>query len=240
MAHSAFVDAEVVGTGSDNLIQFPDNPVNPSRQPDNVVGQPSRQPDYSSQDLADIAKVSRQSWIKDWYPHLAKVAPESVLKDGRRYTVLCSELNLSLLAARRSGQSSSAWVASASARRSDLSIEEHASNVAMAASVAIVPVAVEQVHRGQSLALTQAVQLQDMTQILLTRLSQGLELDAQQVAASNRAIADATIIAQETARILHEEQLKAAVRADFEAKKNAAIAQQLQADLAQLQGGQHV
>jgi hypothetical protein len=109
----------------------------------------------------------------------------------------------------------------------------------MAASVAIVPVAVEQVHNGQALALTQAVQLQDVAQILLTRAHQALQLNAQQVGQSNQAIADATIIAQETARILHEEQLKAAVRADFEAKKNAAIAQQLQADLAQLQGGQH-
>jgi hypothetical protein len=239
MAHSAFVDAEVVGTGSDNLIQFPDNPVNPSRQPDNVVGQPSRQPDYSSQDLADIAKVSRQSWIKDWYPHLAKVAPESVLKDGRRYTTLCSELNQSLLAARRAGQSSSAWVASASARRPDQSVEARAEIVARASEVAIVPVAVEQLHHGQSIALTQAVQLQDMTQILLTRLSQGLELHTQQVETSNQAITEAAIIADETARILAEQQLRARVRSNFDAAQNAAIAQRLQRNMEQLQGGQH-
>lgn len=239
MTQPAFIDAEVVEPGSDNLIQFPDNPVNVSRQPDNVDRQPSRQPDYSSQDLAAVAGVSRQSWIKDWLPHLAKVTGTDALRDGRRYTQLCSELNLSLLAARRSGQSSSAWVASASARRPSQSIEERAEVVAMAAEVSIVPIAIEQVHTGQSLALAQAVQLQDLAQILLSRASQELQLNTVQVNQANSAIDDAQIIAAETARILHEEQLKAQVRAQFEAQRQAAIAQKLQADLAQLQGGQH-
>jgi hypothetical protein len=234
----AFIDAEVVTDMPDNLVAFPDNPVNPSRQPDNVVGQPSRQPDYSSADLATVAGVSRQSWIKDWLPHLAKITGLDPLRNGRRYTQLCSELNLSLLAARRSGQSSSAWVTSASARRPDQSVEARAETVAMAAEVSIVPVAIEQVHTGQSLALTQAVQLQDLAQILLSRASQELQLNTFQVNQTNSAIDDAQIIATETARILHEEQLKAQVRAQFEAKRQAAIAQQLQADLQQLQGGQ--
>jgi hypothetical protein len=239
MAYPAFIDAEVVETESDNLIQFPDNPVNLSREPDNVPRQPSGQPDYSSADLSEVVGVSRQAWIKDWLPHLAKVVPLDALKSGRRYTILCSELNLSLLAARRSGQSSSAWVAAASARRPQQGIEERAEIVAMAAEVSIVPIAVEQVTNGQALALVQATQLQDFTQILLARASQTLDLNTQQVASTNQSISDATIIAQETARILHEEQLKVGVRARFEAQKQAAIAQKLQADLAQLQGGQH-
>ena len=246
MAQPMIFDAEVseVSEGNlGNLVTFPEtfpgNPGNVYRKPLGNPSEVSEVSDYSSTDLASAVGVSRQAWARDWFPHLAAVVGESPLRIGRRYSKLCSELNLSLQAARRSGQSASAWVAAAVGRRSDLSIEEHASNVAMAASVAIVPVAVEQVHNGQALALTQAVQLQDVAQILLGRVHQALQLNAIQVNQTNRSIEDATIIAQETARILHEEQLKAAVRADFEAKRNAAIAQQLQADLAQLQGGQH-
>lgn len=240
MAQPMIFDADVSEGNPGNVIEFPEpfpgNPGTVSRKP---LGNLSEVSDYSSTDLAAEAGVSRQAWARDWFPNLARVAPESALRVGRRYSVLCRELNLSLLTARQHGQNANAWVTSAVARRSDLSIEEHASNVAMAASVAIVPVAVERVHAGQSLALAQAVQLQDMAQILLSRAHQALELNAQQVGQSNQAIADATIIAQETTRILHEEQLKASVRADFQAKKQAAIAQQLQADLAKLQGGQH-
>ena len=244
MAHPAFIDAEVVGTESDNLIQFPDNPVSPSRQPDNVVGQPSRQPignpNYSSQDLADNAGVSRQSWIKDWYPHLAKVAPESGLKDGRRYTKLCSELNLSLLAARRSGQSSSAWVAAASAHRPGQSVSDRAAVVAEASALAIVPAAVGQALNTQSATIGQAQGLADLTSTLLARTVQLLDVDRQQLASGDAAIADALVIARVTKRILHEQQLEAQVRAQFEEQRLAAQSAQLQQDLGQLQqGGQH-
>jgi hypothetical protein len=239
MAYPAFIDAEVVETESDNLIQFPDNPVNPSRQPDNVSRQPAGQPDYSSADLADTAGVSRQSWIKDWLPHLGKVVPLDALKNGRRYTTLCSELNLSLLAARRSGQSSSAWVAAASAHRPGQSVADRAAVVAQASDLAIVPAVVGQALSLQSHAIGQAQGLADLAGALLDRTVQLISADRQQLIEGDASIADALIIAQETSRILHEEQLKAQVRAQFESKRLAAQSQQLQQDLGQLQGGQH-
>ena len=243
MTYPAFIDAEVSEGNPGNLIEFPEtfpgNPGNVSRKPLGNPSEVSEVSDYSSTDLASAVGVSRQAWARDWFPHLAAVTGESPLRTGRRYTVLCRELNLSLLAARRSGQSASAWVVSASAQRPGQTVEARAAVVAMASDLAIVPAAVGQALSIQTQAIGQAQGLADLAGALLDRTVQLISADRQQLLEGDASIADALIIAKETSRILHEEQLKARVRAQFEAKRLAAQTQELSSDLAQLQGGQH-
>jgi hypothetical protein len=131
-------------------------------------------------------------------------------------------------------------VVSASAQRPGQTVEARAAVVAMASDLAIVPAVVGQALSTQSATIGQAQGLADLTSALLARTVQLLDVDRQQLASGDAAIADALVIARVTKRILHEQQLEAQVRAQFEEQRLAAQSAQLQQDLGQLQqGGQH-
>jgi hypothetical protein len=227
--HAAIdVEYEPVPQPMDNVVKFPEGCGNVSEQPMGNVS-------YTSQQLAEVAGVSRQAWGKDWYRYFPLVVSETKLKQGRKYTQLCYELTESLAEAKAEGRTPTDWLENVARPTwgelpEDLRFEAERQG-------AIVPGAIVAASEARSLALTQAQSLQGFAGALLEQVGKHLAANSATAAAEQEAIAEAAIVASEMAAILREQQLRAKVRADFEAQQSAAASAVLSQQLNDLRGG---
>ncbi|NJR70509.1 MAG: hypothetical protein HC771_19160 [Synechococcales cyanobacterium CRU_2_2] len=222
------IDYIEVPQPTSNVVKFPEGfPT--------VSGQPSGNVSYTSQQLAEVAGVSRQAWGKDWYRYFPLVVSETKLKQGRKYTQLCYELTESLAEAKGEGRTPIDWLENVARPTwgellEDLRFEAERQG-------AIVPAALTAASDARGLALTQAQSLQGFAGALLEQVGKHLAANSATATAEQEAIAEAAIVASEMAAILKEQQLRAKVRADFEAQQSAAAATSLEQKLSDLRGG---
>jgi hypothetical protein len=235
-------EVEVVGDSPGNLLSFPDlsnNSATP-RNSSATAAQPLRNGCATAQQLAEIAGITRQQWQRDWYSKFLEVVAVEMLRDGRSYTPLCEEMTRSLLDAKANGMSPSAWVTRIGRPRWGRVDEPIAIEAVDVSSLAIVPSSCGLAVAQQSNTLAVAQGLQGFASAFLDRLSEGLISHSIETSATNSAISDAAIMADELIKIAKEQQLRATVRADYEARKQAADSAALAQQMQQLQGGQHV
>lgn len=226
--HAAiYIEVEPVSQPSGNVVQFPEGCGNVSGKLDGNVA-------YTSQQLAEGCGVSRQAWAKDWLPYFLRVAPETKLKSGRKYTGLCRILSESLADAKASGRTASDWLENVALPTWGDELLVEARQVG-----AIVPAALGSAAAARSDALAQAQSLRSFAGALLQQVGQHLAANSSTAAAEQAAISEAAIVASEMAAILREQQLRAKVRAEFEAQQQAASAAALEAQLSDLRGGTH-
>jgi hypothetical protein len=242
-------DFEAVGD-PDNLISFPGNISATSQQhlgnssttPRNssaTAAQPLRNNSATAAQLAEIAGITRQQWQRDWYSRFAEIVPIEELRDGRAYTPLCEAMTRSLLDAKANGMSPSAWVDRIGRPRWGRVDEPIVPEIVDVSALAVVPSSCGLAVAQQSNTLAVAQGLQGFAAAFLDRLSDGLISHSIEATATNSAISDAAIMADELIKIAKEQQLRATVRADYEARKQAADSAALAQQMQQLQGGQH-
>lgn len=222
-----YVEVEPVPQPSGNVVKFPEGC-------GETLPQPSGNVAYTSQQLAEGCGVSRQAWAKDWLPYFLRVAPETKLKSGRKYTELCRTLSESLADAKAQGRAASEWLENVALPTWGDELFVEARQVG-----AIVPAALSGAASARSDALAQAQNLQSFAGALLQQVGQHLAANSSTAAAEQAAISEAAIVASEMAAILREQQLRAKVRAEFEAQQQAAHAAALEAQLSELRGGTH-
>lgn len=233
---------EVVGDSPGNLLSFPDlsNTSATLRNNSATAAQPLRNGCATAQQLAEIAGITRQQWQRDWYSKFLEVVAVEQLRDGRSYTPLCEEMTRSLLDAKANGMSPSAWVTRIGRPRWGRGDEQPIALEAVdVSSLAIVPSSCGLAVAQQSNTLAVAQGLQGFAAAFLARLNEGLISHTIEATATNSAISDAAIMADELIKIAKEQQLRATVRADYEARKQAADSAALAQQMQQLQGGQH-
>jgi hypothetical protein len=236
---------EVVGDSPGNLLSFPSNgsataPQHPSNH-SATPAQPLRNGCATAAQLAEIAGITRQQWQRDWYSKFSEIVGSEALRDGRSYTPLCAEMTRSLLDAKANGMSPSAWVSRIGRPRWGRVDEPIApSAVVDVQSLAIVPSSCGLAVAQQSNTLAVAQGLQGFASAILDRLTDGLISHNVETTATNSAIADAAIVADEMIKIGREQQLRAKIRADFEARQQSAVSAALAQQMEQLQGGGNV
>lgn len=211
----------------------------------NLIGfpQPSEQPSetslFTSQQLADVAGVSRQSWGKDWFKAFAAVAPPHDLKQGRLYTDLTYELTASLRQYRDQGMSISDWVSQIALPqwgRTAPQWQQAAVNAARS-SGAIVPLEVRQASdaSGQSLALAST------TAATASALLDDVFATLDSISTQQRQTTDAAriqrLIAEESLKMAEELKLRAKIRAELEHRQAAKQDEVIRQQLEQFNGG---
>jgi hypothetical protein len=238
---------EVVGDSPGNLLSFPDlsnTSATPRQHPCNnsaTPAQPLRNGCATAAQLAEIADITRQQWQRDWYSKFCEIVAIEELRDGRAYTPLCEAMTRSLLDAKANGMSPSAWVTRIGRPqwgRVDEPIPPSA--VVDVQSLAIVPSSCGLAVAQQSNTLAVAQGFKGFAAAFLDRLSDGLISHDVESTATASAIAHAAIAADEMIKIAKEQQVRAQVRADFEARQQAAAAAVLAQQMQQLQGGGNV
>jgi hypothetical protein len=237
---------EVVGDSPGNLLSFPDlssSSATPGQRLGNnsaTPAQPLRNGCSTAAQLAEIAGITRQQWQRDWYSKFCEVVAVEELRDGRAYTPLCEAMTRSLLDAKANGMSPSAWVTRIGRPRWGRVDEPIAAAAVDVQSLAIVPSSCNECVAQQTHTLVAAQGLQGFASAILDRLTDGLISHNVETAATNSAIADAAIVADEMIKIGREQQLRAKIRADFESRQQVAAAAALAQQMEQLQGGGNV
>lgn len=231
---------EVVGDSPGNLLSFPDlsnssaTPRNSSATP----GQPLRNGCATAAQLAQLAGITRQQWQRDWYSKFLEITTAELLRDGRSYTPLCEEMTRSLLDAKANGMSPAAWVTRIGRPRWGRVDDPIApAAVVDVSALAIVPSSCALAMAQQSNTLAVAQGFQGFASAFLDRLSEGLISHDVEATATASAISNAAIAADELIKIAKEQQVRAQVRADFEARQQAAASAVLAQQMQQLQGG---
>jgi hypothetical protein len=234
-------DFEVVGDSPGNLLSFSRNSsTTPEQQLSNnsaTTRQPLRNGCATAAQLAEIAGITRQQWQRDWYSKFSEIVGTDALRDGRSYTPLCAEMTRSLLDAKSNGMSPSAWVTRIGRPRWGRVDEPISPTVVDVSSLAIVPSSCGLAVAQQSSTLAVAQGFQGFAAAFLDRLSDGLISHDVESTATASAIAHAAIAADELIKIAKEQQVRAQVRADFEARQQAAAGAALAQQMEQLQGG---
>jgi hypothetical protein len=237
-------DFEVVGDSPGNLLSFPRNSSATAPQHSSnssaTPAQPLRNGCATAAQLAEIAGITRQQWQRDWYSKFTEIVGPEALRDGRSYTPLCAEMTRSLLDAKANGMSPSAWVTRIGRPRWGRVDEPIVAAVVDVQSLAIVPSSCGLAVAQQTHTLVAAQGLQGFASAILDRLTDGLISHDVETAATNSAIADAAIVADEMIKIGREQQLRAKIRADFESRQQSAAAAALAQQMEQLQGGGNV
>ena len=219
----------------DNLVGFP--------QPDsNVAQQPSEQPTattlYTSQQLSEVAGVSRQSWGKDWFKHFEKVAPVSDLKQGRQYTHLAYELTCSLRQARDQQWPTGEWldvIAIPTWGRTPQEFQQAAVSEAVT-SGALVPQSITQASTAQGEGLALARDVASMARGLLDEVVLAIDSADQESRQQAEAIEEQTMTARATVKVLKQRRIQAEVEAQAAAKQQELENQRLRDELARLKG----
>ncbi|NJR71054.1 MAG: hypothetical protein HC771_22300 [Synechococcales cyanobacterium CRU_2_2] len=230
------VSYEPIPQPHSNLIGFPQPSEQPSRQPSE---QPSATGFYTSQQLADVAGVSRQSWGKDWFKAMTAIAPPRDLKQGRLYTDLTYELTASLRQYRDQGMSISDWVTQIALPRWGRTAPQwqQAAVDSAAHSGAIVPVEVRQASDASSQSLALASSTAGTAQALLDAVFSTLD----NIGAEQRQTADAAriqrLIAEESLKMAEELKLRAKIRAELESRQAAKQDEVIRQQLEQFNGG---
>lgn len=226
------VEYERLERPDSNVVRFPEGC-------DNVSQQPKRNVSYTSQQLAEVAGVSRQSWGKDWFKHFTKVVPAIELKVGRQYTQLCRDMTASLATARALGTSSAQWLTqTAQPKWGRSEAEAVAATVEHAkSSGAIVPAASESAADSVLSSLTLATTTAATAEALLDEVFGSLDEVRAQRQTQRRQIDIKRIIAEETIAIAEEERIREEVRAGIIARRQAAADAALQQQMDEFRGG---
>lgn len=231
------VSYKAVQQPNSNLVGFPQASQQPSQRPSQ---QPAETPLYTSQQLAEVAEVSRQSWGKDWFKAFAKVAPRHDLKQGRLYTELTCELTRSLRQYRDQGWTIADWVSQIALPnwgRTDPQWQQAEIDSAAAAG-AIVPVEIRQASTASSESLALAIHTASTAQGLLDEVFTALD----NIGTEQRQTAEAAriqrLVAEESLKLAEEMKLRAKIRAELEARQAAKQDEAIRQQLEQFKGGQ--